>query len=185
MLLASLDNSAELVTKRRNAFEQNQLTAAAERGAASEASERESREREAVSRRSGEFSSTFKNRLSTFEVEDKTPEPTPVAKVTPDRDPQFKNKLANFKVADPAPVTAPPPPVNVVAEEDAKPDFKAKLAAFRQVEASAVATATPVVKPVIVPATLKAPSQPVTKAPHTTARAEAPINTTKEVRPSP
>lgn len=107
----------------------------------------------AANRRSGEFSSTFKNRLSTFESAEAAAAKTdavaaPPSRVTPDRDPHFKNKLATFhKVEETAVAPAShalPPPAE--ADENNKPNFKAKLAAFRQVEEKAKTAPPPAAK---------------------------------------
>lgn len=119
--------------KRRAVFEREEATEAAQLLA---------------NRRSSEKSSTFKTRLSNFQVvENSTAAPV---KVTADRDPHFKNKLASFQVtserSSPAapevkpslvPVTTPESPNGGTEEEAERLDFKAKLAAFRQVEAQA------------------------------------------------
>lgn len=105
----------------------------------------------AANRRSGEFSSTFKNRLSTFESTEAAAAKadTVASRVTPDRDPHFKNKLATFhKVGETTASTSHVlPPSTTDADENNKPDFKAKLAAFRQVEEKASAKLTPAPPP--------------------------------------
>lgn len=106
----------------------------------------------AANRRSGEFSSTFKSRLSTFEASESaasasvTTAPAPVAQSAPKAspDPQFKTKLATFHRAASGELDAAKrEPVAVTGDHDDRPDFKAKLAAFRQVEETMKPKATP------------------------------------------
>ena len=102
----------------------------------------------AANRRSGEFSSTFKSRLSTFESAETasssgvTSAQPAASKVTPD--PQFKTKLATFHRTASADEVKKTTPVVVTTDVEEKPDFKARLAAFRQVEETMKATPEPV-----------------------------------------
>jgi hypothetical protein len=121
----------------------------------------------AANRRSGEFSSTFKNRLSTFELTEAAAAKadTVASRVTPDRDPHFKNKLATFhKVGETTASTSHVlPPSTTDADENNKPDFKAKLAAFRQVEEKASAKLTPAPPPPPAAAKFNKPMIPANK----------------------
>ena len=86
-------------------------------------------------RKSGDFSSTFKNRLSTFEGADSNASAAP--RVTPERDLEFRNKLATFhQPAEAAKPEAAKAEAIVEAAEEEQLNFQAKLAAFRQVEKS-------------------------------------------------
>ena len=96
-----------------------------------------------LQRRSGEFSSTFKTRLSTFEMADPTApeERKPVERsATPERVEAtgFKNKLAAFQSVEATKSNSErrnSAPVNVAPESNEEQmNFKAKLAAFRQAE---------------------------------------------------
>ena len=137
--------------KRRSVFEREESTSREESLAA------------AQQRRSGEFSSTFKTRLSTFEIVDNstsTTAPPPPVKVNT----TFKNKIASFQ-AEPQPPEIKPPPTTVVQEsgnnqdidQGERLDFKAKLAAFRQVEAQAEPLPPPPPPPVVKMAAKPAP----------------------------
>ncbi|XP_046450293.1 uncharacterized protein LOC124198484 isoform X3 [Daphnia pulex] len=145
------DNAAAdlVMVKRRSVFERDHFTTAPDVDKASIT---------AANRRSGEFSSTFKNRLSTFEsteaaaaaaVKTDAVVAPPPSRVTPDRDPHFKNKLANFHKVEETAATAPashalpPPPAEADETHTNKPNFKAKLAAFRQVEEKAKSAPPP------------------------------------------
>lgn len=127
-----VDNNVDvLVVKRRSVFESSTSNEASDKA-----------NMNAANRRSGEFSSTFKNRLSTFELTEATNLAVARVTTTPHRDAHFKNKLATFhKVGE---TTIAPSTSNTLAtvqttEAQDKPNFQAKLAAFRQVEVKTLA----------------------------------------------
>lgn len=163
-------DNAELVVKRRSVFERDGSSA-------------EQDKVNAANRRSGEFSSTFKNRLSTFEMTESSGG-SRVAAPQPDRDPNFKNKLANFHKVAASQEPEVKAVVEVVQEAEEKPNFKAKLAAFRQVEVAA-SKPEPVkpaltAKPKIVQETPVLPTIPKVKPAVTAAKPVVPA-----VKPAP
>ena len=155
--------------KRRSLFEREEATSQETEAA-----------RLLANRRSSEKSSTFKTRLSNFQVvENSTAAPV---KVTPDRDPHFKNKLASFQVTAESTPAAPegkPPSIpespngGGQEEEGERLDFKAKLAAFRQVEAQA--TAPPSEPPTIKMAAPPKP-EPIKAKPSVSVRTVTPVH---------